>query len=234
MSDEFDKYKIHGAYHWEAIDNSFLNRFGKYSLPLMLRYGKILSRIEGENKKVLEIGCGDGALVHLIAEKDHQVTGFDLEEIAIELAREKVKGYSYNVTPEFINEDFLEFDFKGNQYDYIVFADVIEHLRHPEPMIEKALDILKVNGYILFTTPAKREGSLWDQHHVKEYLAEELRCFLGKYSDNVSVKQFMPLKLYRLFQRHRTFLNLVDYIVNLLDINSMFSEYCMIFAAIRK
>lgn len=234
MCDEFDKYKKHGAYHWEAIDKSFRNRFSKYSLPLMLRYDKILSCIEGDNKKVLEVGCGDGALAHLIAQRGHQVTGFDLEELAIVLAREKVRYKNYNVTPEFLNEDFLEFDFKDNQYDYIVFADVIEHLRNPEPMIEKAINILKKDGYILFTTPAKMEGSLWDQHHVKEYLADELRSFLGKYSDNVSLKQFMPLKPYRLFQRHRTVFNLIDYIVNLLDINIMFSKYCMIFAAIRK
>ncbi|MTD42418.1 glycosyltransferase [Erwinia sp. CPCC 100877] len=125
----------------------------KYDFELSLdehtSVGKILAQID-DNSKVLEFGPGNGRMTKYLVEKkqcDVSIVEFD-EEL-------------YNFVMQFAKEGFLgnieeyrwtdHFDFKS--FDYIVFADVLEHLTNPEKTLEQVLPFLAENGRILISFP---------------------------------------------------------------------------------
>lgn len=90
--------------------------------------------------KILDFGCGIGALADICGDKAY--TGVDADEESIEIAR--------NRHPEltFISE--LPND---EQFDIITMLAVIEHIKEPAELLEKISAILKSKGKILLTTP---------------------------------------------------------------------------------
>ena len=86
MAKEFEKYKKRGAYHWDMI-----SRNPKKHHPFLAARYKICMELLGSvaNKKILDFGCGDGALSGLIAKSGGLVTGFDTNQIGIDLAIRK-------------------------------------------------------------------------------------------------------------------------------------------------
>ena len=53
-----------------------------------------------------------------------------------------------------INKSFSKLKMKKNHYDFILVADVIEHIKRPKSTLLFLKKILKKNGYILITVPA--------------------------------------------------------------------------------
>src|SRR5581483_4652876 len=82
---EFDKYRTRGSVHWRemlALDPRHYNSY------LVARYDWIL-RFAGDlkGKRVLDLGCGDGALSFRLARAGAQVTGVDGDETGLAYAR---------------------------------------------------------------------------------------------------------------------------------------------------
>ncbi len=90
-----------------------------------------ITKIIGDRKKVLDVGCGTGIHMHLLEEKGYLVNGIDLNEEMLKIAKTRVQGKLYT-------KNLL--DFKINQkYDVILslFA-VFNHLKSYEEF-EKGL-----------------------------------------------------------------------------------------------
>jgi len=71
--------------------------------------------------KVLDIGCGIGALAYDIANKAGYVVGIDINEELIRIA--KTKFPKKNI--EYITGDATNYNFK-EKYDYLVLSNVLE------------------------------------------------------------------------------------------------------------
>src|SRR5699024_6652166 len=50
--------------------------------------------------------------------------------------------------------------FKGQKYDAVVFADVLEHLTNPEEVLKQVVPFLKEDGQILITFPNLAHNSV--------------------------------------------------------------------------
>ena len=84
----------------------------------------ILKTIERETEplRILDVGCADGYLGKILQKKGHAVTGIESNPEAAERACAH-----YDV---FHRADIETFAFPYRQvFDYILFADVLEHLR---------------------------------------------------------------------------------------------------------
>ncbi|MFW5853336.1 MAG: class I SAM-dependent methyltransferase [Patescibacteria group bacterium] len=87
----------------------------------------IIEQIE-DNTKVLDIGCGTGALVLALAFKCSQVTGVELSEKMITLAQKRQK------EKEITNVDFIHTDatklpqFTDKYFDYAIISMVIHEM----------------------------------------------------------------------------------------------------------
>lgn len=97
--------------------------------------------------KVLEVGCDLGATLLEIERcyPNCHTYGLDINKEAIEIARHITKA-------EYGNIDELKIPFE-EKFDYIIFGDVLEHLRHPEEVIRMCHDRLTENGYIVASIP---------------------------------------------------------------------------------
>ena len=101
------------------------------------------------NSKVLEFGCANGRLTkRLVNEKNCKVT-------IIEKDRE-LYNKAINYAEDGMCTDIMEFEwtkYKETPFDYIIFADVLEHLNDPKKVLNECKNLLKKSGKLLISIP---------------------------------------------------------------------------------
>ena len=125
----------------------------KYNLPMELGEntipGKIMQKI-APGSTVLEFGCAEGRMTHYMQEKlGCKVYIVEMDEDAYKTAA------SYAQAGVCTDADLLIWrdEFAGVIFDYILFADVLEHLRNPEKVLKCAGELLKEEGSVLVSIP---------------------------------------------------------------------------------
>jgi len=187
---KFQKYDTKGpGYHWKLISKSIWRR----NIFVMGRYEVILNLIGKEirNKMVLDVGCGDGVLSYLLVKRGAKVVGIDTSQNAIEFAKKKCKRMDKNL--KFIIASVYALPFKERKFDYVVSADVIEHLEYPEKMTIEIKRVWNQKGKVVITTPIKFAERLWDKMHFQEFSELGFRELLERYFENVAIIKSHPL-----------------------------------------
>jgi len=96
--------------------------------------------------RVLDVGTADGYLGAILKEQGHFVVGVENELNFAEKARRHYDRLHV--------ADVEQFDFSQElEFDYILFADVLEHLRDPATVLKKSLCSLKKTGQIILSVP---------------------------------------------------------------------------------
>lgn len=98
--------------------------------------------------KVLDVGCGNGALTFAVASLGGEVLGVDVSGSSIERAR---------ASNQFGNAQFQpvpgdEFDLK-DKYDLIICSEVLEHLYKPHRLLNTMVRHLNEHGFLFITVP---------------------------------------------------------------------------------
>ncbi len=110
----------------------------------------------GTGKHVLEVGCAGGYMSRQLAARGNRVTGIDVDAEALEEARihcEEAFLADLDTQPL---ADLLQ----GEQYDVVVFGDVLEHLRDPLKVLRDARSFLSVGGFVVISIPNIAHGSI--------------------------------------------------------------------------
>ncbi len=102
-------------------------------------------------KRILEIGSGGGSNVLELCSHGAQVTGIDLSDAAVELARTHAKNGNFrNATYLAMDAEYL--DFPDDSFDIVCGGAILHHLR-----LERALPhiarVIAPGGYGLFLEP---------------------------------------------------------------------------------
>lgn len=98
------------------------------------------------NLRILDVGTADGYLGAILKAQGHWLAGVEREGDSAERAKPHYD--------EFHCADIESFDFPyRDQFDYILFADVLEHLRDPEAVLKRALPSLKSGGQVIVSVP---------------------------------------------------------------------------------
>lgn len=108
---------------------------------------KLLNRVAKESS-VLEIGCATGYFTRELVKKNCLVTAVEKDKKAADLAR-KVKGA--NIINCDINS--LEKHLPSQKFDFIILADILEHLTDPFIALQLVKKFLKKDGSILISLP---------------------------------------------------------------------------------
>jgi 2-polyprenyl-3-methyl-5-hydroxy-6-metoxy-1,4-benzoquinol methylase len=136
-------------------------------------------------RRVFELGCGNGALAAALCERGYQVAGVDPSESGIEQARlahpeaSLHVGGCYNPLAEVYG-----------RFPAVVSLEVVEHVYAPREFARCVRDLLEPGGIAIISTPyhsylknlalalaGKMDahfGPLWDHGHIKFWSVETL------------------------------------------------------------
>jgi len=168
---DFDKYSSRGAYHWDWYRQ---NKFGYRD-----KVTRILSYLPNRGV-VLDGGCGDGVLSCCVHNKGLDVVGIDINECAIQIAREKASAHCADRPPEFKVSSI--FDVENDCYDYCVCCDVIEHVEDCQGIINKIINCAKLECVI--TTPDAAYYSPGN-YDFRLYSVDELAGMLQQFKPSI-------------------------------------------------
>jgi SAM-dependent methyltransferase len=105
----------------------------------------------GEGRRVLDVGCAGGYLGALLAERGYRVTGIDSPGAA-------QAGFPSSV--ELVEAD-LERGLPpvSGHFDFVICADVLEHLRRPDRLLGEVREVLAGGGRLAASLP--NSGHAW-------------------------------------------------------------------------
>lgn len=124
----------------------------KYSfngVNLQGTHGIVLSMVK-PGSKVLECGCASGYMTKYL--KEQMNCTVDIIEKDPDCFN-TAKQYAGLALRADLDEDLWVDWYSGTQYDHILFADVLEHLRNPVHTLTKAVELLKDTGTVVMSIP---------------------------------------------------------------------------------
>lgn len=103
------------------------------------------------NPKILDVGCGGGILSEALAKAGAQVTGLDLSEQSIEVAKRHAKSEGLDIDYRYENVHELA-EKEAGTYDAIACMEMLEHVPEPAKVIASCAKALKPEGQAFFST----------------------------------------------------------------------------------
>lgn len=117
--------------------------------PLRLDYIDRLAPLAG--KTVLDVGCGGGILSESMAGRGALVTGIDLGDKALKVAKlhllESGRKVSYRKTAV---EDIAKEE--PHHYDVVTCMEMLEHVPNPASTVNACAQLVKPGGWVFFST----------------------------------------------------------------------------------
>lgn len=144
---EIDKFQAIANRWWdEESEFKPLHRIN----PIRVDY--INTRANGlKGKKVLDIGCGGGLLTEAMADRQASVTGIDMAEKSLSIAKlhlyESELEVDYQLTSA---EEFAESH--SGEFDVVTCLEMLEHVPDPQSVVEAATRLLKPGGHLFLST----------------------------------------------------------------------------------
>jgi 2-polyprenyl-6-hydroxyphenyl methylase / 3-demethylubiquinone-9 3-methyltransferase len=118
--------------------------------PLRLDY--IAERCGGlRGKRVLDVGCGGGILAEAMATQGAHVTGIDLSDKALGVARLHQLESASDVDYQLIAAEALALVAAGT-FDVVVCMELLEHVPEPASTIGACAQLTRPGGTVIFST----------------------------------------------------------------------------------
>jgi SAM-dependent methyltransferase len=145
--------------------------------------------------RVLDVGCGEGALLWAAQQMGFEPHGCDLAEPAVQLARAFAGGHNVHLGT------IGDLPYPPRTFDALVALEVLEHLPDPRAFLDRAAALLKRNGTLLLTMPNRHRifavlkralgkahsSTDYPPHHLTRWSAGALRRVLNHRYRDVSV-----------------------------------------------
>ncbi|WP_348923314.1 glycosyltransferase [Enterococcus rotai] len=178
--------------------------------------GKIVAQIK-ENSRVLEFGPGNGRMTkYLMEEKNCYVAIVELDkELYDHVSEFSNDGFYGN-----IDEEAWTKHFEGQTFDYIIFADVLEHLMNPKNALMKVKPFLSAEGQILITFPNIAHNSV-----LIDLFNNKLDWRETGLLDATHKSFFVQSGFEKLFEEIGLFIAKEDFTINEVGYNELESNY---------
>ena len=113
-----------------------------------------LEKHGGNRAKILDIGCGVGTIDFYLAKHGQNVTGIDVSQNSISVAKKNALRFRLNKKIAF---QVMEFPNKipNGRFDIIICSEVLEHLKHDKMAVEKIKTLLLPDGVLIASSPSQ-------------------------------------------------------------------------------
>jgi 2-polyprenyl-6-hydroxyphenyl methylase/3-demethylubiquinone-9 3-methyltransferase len=157
------------AYRWWDTESEFkpLHDINPLRLGYITKYANI------SGIKVLDVGCGGGILSESMAKAGAKVTGIDLGEGPIDVA--KLHLYESELDIEYIQIPVEELaEQRAGEYDVVTCMEMLEHVPDPGSIIRSCAQLVKPGGDVFFSTINRNPKSYLYSIIGAEYLLKML------------------------------------------------------------
>lgn len=139
--------------------------------PLRLGYIDEIAQLQG--KRILDVGCGGGILSESMAAKGAEVTGIDMGEAPLEVARLHLLETGEQVDYQQIPVEELAARQPG-EFDVVTCMEMLEHVPDPASVVNACTQLVKPGGYVFFSTLNRNPKSYLFAIVAAEYLLRML------------------------------------------------------------
>ena len=141
----------------QGIMTLYLSRKLRFDDIFFANYKDLFNIDQQKSLKILEIGCGPGALAEALHRwyPNAQITGIDRDTKFIEFAKDNIKGVS------FIEGDATALPFEDNSFDITISNTVQEHIE-PSAFWGEQKRVLKSGGICICLSARKGIGCAAD------------------------------------------------------------------------
>jgi 2-polyprenyl-3-methyl-5-hydroxy-6-metoxy-1,4-benzoquinol methylase len=128
--------------------------FQEYFVHYPIKHSKSSShyyarQMVGTNQDVMDIGAGEGFFAAELVKSGNRISGID----------NRLRPREASVFEQYFTADLEEgiapvvLELGGKHFDRVLLLDVLEHLRHPEQILEQCHAILKREGLLIVSLP---------------------------------------------------------------------------------
>ena len=185
--------KFQSLHKFTDIRIQYINR-------IVSKYNKQYKKINLDKLECLDIGCGGGLLSERLARLGASVTGIDITENSIEIA--KIHAFNSGLNINYINTDvsLLIKNNSSKKFDLVIASEVVEHLDNRNLFFEEVSKLLKNKGILILTTINKTTLSLllakFMAENVLKLLPKGIHDFEKFVSPKTLIGEAKPYKIY--------------------------------------
>jgi len=183
------KNKLYENFHSKSRVSTKIitsNNFTYYNLLKLIKY--YFLRNKYSNKKIIDIGCGVGAISFYLAQKGFNVQGVDISSRAIRICKSTSKILKLQNKAKFTRVDFSKVNF-SQKVDFIICSEVLEHIESDKKTLMEIKKMLKNKGLLILSVPSSNAplfklgyAKKFDKKvgHLRRYSTKELKKLLKK------------------------------------------------------
>lgn len=151
---------------------------------------------------LLEVGCGEGRGVELLAPKASSYTAVDkIEEVIEKLEGNYPEG-------KFVQANIPPLPFDDRSFDAVVSFQVIEHIKDDTTFLKEIHRVLKPGGIALISTPNIKMTLSRNPWHIREYTADQLTELARSEFSDVEMKGIAgDEKVMRYYEQNKASVN---------------------------
>jgi 2-polyprenyl-6-hydroxyphenyl methylase/3-demethylubiquinone-9 3-methyltransferase len=117
--------------------------------PLRTRF--ILEDLVVPNPGILDVGCGGGILSEALARAGARVTGIDLSQASLTVAKQHAEGQGLSIDYRYESVEEAASKHPGS-FDAVTCMEMLEHVPEPGKIVAACAQALKPGGHAFFST----------------------------------------------------------------------------------
>lgn len=116
-----------------------------------LRLRFITDRISVSTPRIVDVGCGGGILTEALQKSGARMTGIDLSELSLKVARQHAERGGLAIDYRYMDVEALVKE-EAEAFDAVTCMEMLEHVPHPDRIIAACAALLKPGGVAFFST----------------------------------------------------------------------------------
>lgn len=169
-----------------VYQDACLNHSHEYLFPEVKR---ILSSLPLKDKRIFELGCGNGSVAASLTQLGYEVVGVDPSEQGISQAKSRYPRLKLSQ-----GSAYDDLHSRYGRFPVVLSLEVVEHVYSPRKFAQVLYDLLDVGGTAIVSTPFhgywknlalalsgkmdRHFTALWDHGHIKFWSIDTLTLLL--------------------------------------------------------